>query len=574
MDHSPIFSRSKASFSRCRPFVSGTQGGVSTNNYYATKAGLEIMANGGNAADAAVAVSLALGVVDPFHSGIGGGCFSLYYDSPSGSFLSLDARGTAPAKAFSDMYLDDAGNVDETWESFDGKSVAVPPLYKALERLNRTYGTMSMEELSEPAIRLAREGFIAGSLYEYAMEHPLCTHAAAYSDDFKRVYMKNGEKYRFGDRIVNPDLADTMEAVAKNGIDWFYHGEPAERMVKCVQRRAGVLSRDDLAGSRAKERPAIRGSFMGFDLVSMSPPSSGGAHLIQMLNILENFDLRKMGHNSADYLHLLCETMKIMFADRSEAIGDPDYVRVGTERIISKAFAKERAAQIDMENAQDYAPAEGIEAKEYQGNTSHFSIIDKYGSMIAQTQTIRSFWGSGVMCEGYGFVMNNTVSDFSAKAGVLTTQGLVYGTANAIEGGKTPLSSMAPTLVFRDGKPFMSCGAAGGPRIITGTLQLLLNVLVFGMGPDEALKAAYINCLTGSQGLEYEPGISPDTIEELRRRGHKLLPCGSGNLLTTLVNGVMIDDGRFQACGSHRHDGCGGVLNVGGNMAFNGITFG
>ena len=573
MDQAFVSGRTKPAYCRYRPFITGDNGGVSSNNYYATKTGLEILAKGGNAADAAVAVSLVLGVTEPYNSGIGGGCFSLYYDHKTGRKLALDARGTAPEKAFRDMYLDADGNVDESWEWFDGKSVAAPQLYRAMERLNREYGTMSMAELAQPAVRLAREGFTCNFLYAFAMNHPLCEHAARHSEYFKKVYMRNGEKYTFGEKVTNPDLARTMELVAENGVDWFYNGPIADKMAECVRKRNGVLVKNDLVSCTAKERPVVEGNFLGYDIVSMSPPSSGGSHLIQMLNILENFDLKAMGHNSANYLHVLCETIKLMFADRSVAMGDPDYVKVDVNRIISKEYAAECAARIKMDRAQDYAASEGIEAKEYEGNTTHFSIIDKDGNMIAQTQTIRSYWGSGVMCDGYGFIMNNAMSDFSAKAGVLTTQGLVYGTANGIEGGKTPLSSMTPTLVFKDGKPFMSAGAAGGPRIITGTLQLLLNVLVFDMNLDEALQAAYINCLTGPQGFEYEPWITPDTISILKKRGHNMAPCGKGNLLSTMVNGVMSCNGRYQVCGNNRHDGCGGILMKDGRTAFEGIAF-
>ena len=573
MDNTFIFNRPKPDHSFYRPFIMGTNGGISSNSYYATKAGLEVLAKGGNAADAAIAVSLVLGVTEPYNSGIGGGCFTLYYDNKTKQFLSLDARGAAPIKAFRDMYLDENGNVDITWEEFDGKSVAAPQLYRALEKLNKEYGTMSFEELSQPAIKLAREGFTANFDYIFSLARPTCDHAAKHSEYFKKAYMNNGEKYKFGDKITNPDLADTMEKVAINGIDWFYNGDVADMMVKCVGQRDGVLTKEDLEKCTAKIRPVVRGNFLGYDIVSMSPPSSGGSHLIQMLNILENFDIKGMGHNSADYLHVLCETIKLMFADRSVAMGDPDYVKVDVERIISKEYARECAARIKMDIAQNFAPAEGIEAKEYDGNTTHFSIIDKDGNMIAQTQTVRSNWGSGVMCDGYGFVMNNAMSDFSAKAGVLTTQGLSYGSANGIEGGKTPLSSMTPTLVFKDGKPVMSVGSAGGPRIITGTLQLLLNVLAFDMDIDEALQAAYINCLTLRQGFEYESWITPDTVRILESRGHIMSPCGKGSVISTMVNGVSYNGEWFQTCSNNRHDGCGGTLMKDGRMAFSGISF-
>ena len=243
MDSSYIFDRTKPEYSFYRPFIMGTNGGISSNNYYATKAGLEILAKGGNAADAAVAVSLVLGVTEPYHSGIGGGCFTLYYDNKTKDFLSLDARGAAPIKAFRDMYLDENGNVDSTWEWFDGKAVAAPQLYRALEKLNKEYGTMSFEELSQPAIKLAREGFTANFLYAYAMVRPTCDHAAKHSEYFKKTYMKNGEKYKFGDKITNPDLADTMEKVATKGIDWFYNGEVADMMLNAYRLVMAFLSR-------------------------------------------------------------------------------------------------------------------------------------------------------------------------------------------------------------------------------------------------------------------------------------------------------------------------------------------
>ncbi|MCI6640692.1 MAG: gamma-glutamyltransferase [Pygmaiobacter massiliensis] len=556
-----------------KPHVSGSKGAVSANNPLAAKAGLEMLAAGGNAFDAACAISLVLGVVEPYHSGIGGGCFHVFYDKKSDSCHAVDARGVAPINAYQDMMLDENGEVDLNLTEFSGRSVAVPALYRAMDNLLKKYGTMTWEQVSAPAIKLAREGFPCSFAYARISNTPEAEHNKAEYEGFAELYLNNGNPRQFGELVKNPDLADTMEAVAKNGVDWFYNGPVADEIVKQVNKYKGLLCKEDLVNCAPKERTPVKGTYRGYDIISMSPPSSGGTHVIQMLNILENFDLAKMGFHSADATHVIAETMKMMFADRSVAMGDPDFVDVNVEKLTSKEYAKQLAAKIDMNKAQEYAPTEGIEAKEYRGCTANFTVMDQYGNMLSQTQTIRNWWGCGVAIPGRGFVMNNTMADFSAKAGVRTTQGLAYGMANAIRPGKTPLSSMSPSLVMKDGKPFLTVGAAGGPRIITSTLQLIINSIDYNMMMDSAVKHPHMCCLTLGQGLELEEGFSPDTVKLLQQRGHQVKQTGDFGVLLVMPNGIRYEDGQFFPGGTSRVDGGGGALTEYGTMAIDGLCF-
>lgn len=556
-----------------KPHVYGTEGAVSCNSPYAAKAGLEILNQGGNAFDAACAVSLVLGVVEPYHSGIGGGCFHVFYDKQTNEFHAADARGTAPKNAYQDMFLDQNGDVDLSLTEFSGRSVAVPALYRAMDHLLREHGAMSWKQVSAPAVRLCREGFYCGFAYARISDSPAAEHNKAEYEGFADLYSNNGKPREFGELIRNPDLADTMEAVAENGTDWFYDGPVADEIIKYANKNKGLLCREDMSGCSPKERKPVFGTYRGNDIISMSPPSSGGCHIIQMLNILENFDLKKMGFHSADSTHVIAEAMKIMFADRSVAMGDPDFVNVNTDKIISKEYAKELAEKIDMGRAKEYAPNGGIEAGEYPGCTSSFTIMDQYGNAISQTQTIRNWWGCGVVVPGRGFILNNTMADFSAKAGVRTTQGLAYGTANAVRPGKTPLSSMSPTIVMKEGKPFLAVGAAGGPRIITSTLQLILNCIDYDMMMDSAAKHPHMCCLTLNQGLELEEGFSPDTIKILEERGHIIKTTTDFGVLLVMPNGIRSDNGTLFPGGTNRVDGGGGALTSSGAMAIDGLCF-
>ena len=556
-----------------KPHVGGNCGAVSCNNPYAAEAGLRILKQGGNVFDAACAVSLTLGLVEPYHSGIGGGCFHVYYDKKSNSFGCADARGVAPVNAYQDMMLDGNGDVDLNLTEFSGRSVATPALYRAMDNLLKKYGTMTWEQVSAYPIKLAREGFACGFTYARVSNTPEAEHNKAEYEGFSELYLSDDQPRQYGEIIKNPDLADTMENVAKKGVDWFYTGDVADEMVSIINKHKGLFTKEDLINCTPKERTPVRGTYRGYDIISMAPPSSGGSHIIQMLNILENYDLKGMGFHSTDSTHVIAETMKLMFADRSVAMGDPDFVDVNVEKITSKEYAKELAAKIDMSKAQEYSPTEGIEAKEYRGCTTNFCIMDKYGNVLSQTQTIRNWWGSGVVIPGRGFIMNNAMADFSAKAGVRTTQGLAYGMANAIRPGKTPLSSMCPTIVMKDGVPFLALGAAGGPRIITSNLQTILNCIDYGMMADSAVKHPHMCCLTLNQGLELESGFSPDTVKLLAERGHLIKETGDFGILLVMPNGILNVGGTFFPGGTNRTDGGGGVLTEGGTIAIDGLCF-
>ena len=553
-----------------KPVAHGSMGAVSCNNIYATRAGLEILNKGGNAFDAAVAVSLTLSVVEPHHSGIGGGCFSLLYDAKTGKTEGIDGRGIAPAAATADLFIKD-GEVQDEWKDLGGQSVALPGLLKTMDIVLKKYGTMTLKDVAAPAIRCARNGFgtsYTGALtmYDNSVERKM-----RLSEAFRKLYLKeDGSFYRFGEIQKNQEIADLLENIAEQGVDYFYKGKVAKQIVDLINDRGGCFDVSDMESYEPKFREPVKTTYRGYEVAAFAPPS-GGCALVEMLNILENYDVRSMGHNTAASIHALTESMKLGFADRSVALGDPDFVNVDVERLTSKKFAHERFT-LAGEKAGEFASADGIEAKQYPGNTSHFVVMDKDGNAFSQTQTIRDWFGCGIVVDGLGFVLNNAMSDFSAAVGAMTSQGLAYGSANAIQGGKTPLSSMSPSMVFKDGKPFLAIGAAGGPRIITGTLQGIVNAIDFDMTPEQLVNAPYINCLTRAQGLEVEYGISGDTRKILEEMGHKIVPVPVDQAMSTMLNSVMRIDGEFYAAGTKRVDGCGGALLPGGHIVLEGVS--
>lgn len=553
-----------------RPVAHGPYGAVSSNSVYATRAGLEILKQGGNAFDAAAAVSLALSVVEPHHSGIGGGCFSLIYSAKDGEFSAVDGRGTAPKNATADLFIKD-GVVQDEWKDLGGQSVAIPGLLKTLEILLEKYGTMPLSKVIQPAIRLAEEGFGTSYTGALTMDDDSVKRKLRLSGAMRALYLKeDGGFYRFGEIQKNPEMAALLKEIAANGTGAFYRGPVAERMVDLINERGGCYTLSDLADYQPKFRQPVRGTYRDCEVVAFAPPS-GGCAVVEMLNILEHSDLKAMGHNTADSIHALAEAMKLGFADRSVALGDPDFVDIDLDRLTSKEFAAERFA-LSGDRAGEYAAAEDIEAKDYPGNTSHFAVMDRFGNAVSQTQTVRDWFGSGIVVDGCGFVLNNAMSDFSAAVGALTSQGLTYGSANAIQGGKTPLSSMSPCMVLRDGKPFLAIGAAGGPRIITGTLQGIVNAVDYGMTPERLVNLPYIHVITNAQGLEVEYGISEDTLRLLETRGHHVIRDDVDQAMSTMLNSVMKVDGDFYAAGTGRVDGCGGALLPDGSAVFEGVS--
>jgi len=553
-----------------RPVAHGPYGAVSSNSVYATRAGLEILRRGGNAFDAAAAVSLVLSVVEPHHSGIGGGCFSLIYSAKEDTFSAVDGRGPAPKNAAADLFLKD-GVVQDEWKDLGGQSVAIPGLLKTLEVLLQKYGTMPLSQVVEPAIRLAEQGYGTSYTGALTMEDDSVKRKLKLSEAMRMLYLKeDGSFYRFGERQRNPALAELLRQVAAHGTDYFYRGAVAEEIVSLINERGGCFTLSDLTDYQPKFRTPVRGTYRNCEVVAFAPPS-GGCTVLEMLNILEHSDLKAMGHNTAASIHALAEAMKLGFADRSIAMGDPDFVEVRQDRLISKAFAGERF-RLSTGRAGDYASAEDIEARDYPGNTSHFAVMDRFGNTVSQTQTVRDWFGSGIVADGYGFVLNNAMSDFSAAVGAITSQGLTYGSANAIQGGKTPLSSMSPCIVLRNGKPFLAIGAAGGPRIITGTVQGIVNAVDYGMTPERLVNLPYIHVITNEQGLEAEYGISEDTLKLLEEKGHHIIRNTADQAMSTMLNSVMNVDGEYYAAGTGRVDGCGGALLPDGSAVLEGVS--
>lgn len=561
-----------------RPHAYGSGGGVSTTNPYGAKVGIDILKKGGNAADAIVATSLVAAVTEPYHSGLGGGCFITYYDRASGQLHTYNGRGVSPAAAFRDMFLDADGNVDNEKHWYGGLSVCTPPYLMALEQLRQAHGTMTFAELAEPAIRLAREGYRVCARMAGLLHDGNSTYARAHFPEFNRYFTVDGRIPVYGDRIKNPDLADTLSSIAQKGIDWFYSGVVASDIADVVRKYGGMLTAEDIRKTRVDEMPCIHGTYRGYDIYTVYPPSSGGVHLLQLLNILENFDLQAMGFLSANYIHTLAEAMKLTYADRSIAIGDPNYVSIKLEKLTSKEYGQELAGKIREELAQNLAPNPAVAATELEreaaSNTLNSSCIDRAGNAVAMTQTIGSMWGSGVVVPGRGFLLNNIMRDFSAKTNAKHFFGFSYsGQGNIVRPSAAPLSSMTPTLVFRDGELILACGGAGGPRIIIQALQMILNCVDFGMKIDMAVRVPYVCCLTHPQGLELEYGISPDTKKLLSARGHSLVECSENEVLMMFCNGVQRLDNQFYVSDSARCDGSGAVLTESGGTALFGFGF-
>ena len=553
-----------------RPTAHGPYGAVSSNSIYATRAGLSILKDGGNAFDAAAAVSLALSVVEPHHSGIGGGCFSLIYNASNNEFSAVDGRGIAPRNATPDLFIKD-GVVQDEWKDLGGQSVAIPGLLKTLDILLQKYGTMRLDQVMAPAIHLAQDGFGTSYTGALTMDDDSVKRKLKLSGAMRKLYLKeDGGFFRFGETVKNPDLANLLKQIAAHGTDYFYRGAVAEKMVALINARGGYFTLSDLENYQPKFRTPVRSTYRDCEVVAFAPPS-GGCTVLEMLNILEHSDLKAMGHNTAQSIHAIAEAMKLGFADRSVALGDPDFVQVGIDRLISKEFAEERFRQIDAQ-AGEYASADDIQAKDYPGNTSHFAVMDRFGNAVSQTQTIRDWFGSGIVVDGLGFVLNNAMSDFSAAVGALTSQGLTYGNANLIQGGKTPLSSMSPCIVMRDGTPYLAIGAAGGPRIITGTLQGIVNAVDYGMLPERLVNLPYVHVITNAQGLEVEYGISEDTLRLLAEKGHRLIRNSVDQAMSTMLNSVMKVGEDYYAAGTGRVDGCGGALLPDGSVVLEGVS--
>jgi len=504
--------------------VYAQNGMVSAQEAAAAQVGLDILEAGGNAVDAGVAVAFALAVTLPRAGNLGGGGFMIVHDAESGETKAIDYREMAPASADRDMFLDDEGNADSNLSRFTGLATGVPGTVAGMQMALDEYGSMTLAEVIQPAIELARDGIdvtpgLADSLK--GLESRLKKWPASEAI----FYKEGGGFYEPGERLVQDDLAATLQKIADEGPAGFYEGDVAEAISASVTDAGGRITVEDMANYTPVLRDPVKGDYRGYEIVSMPPPSSGGAHIVQILNILEEYPIGWLGHNSADTIHLMAEAMKRAYADRSEYLGDSDYVDVPLAEITSKDYAEAIRGEISLNVATPSSTIKPGDLAPYESNeTTHFSIVDKDGNAVSNTYTINFSYGSGMVAEGTGVLMNNEMDDFAAKPGVPNAYGLIGGDANAVEGGKRPLSSMSPTIVMKDGEVFLVTGSPGGSRIITTTLQVIMNVIDHGMNVAEASTAPRIHHQWLPDEIRIEDGISKDTRAILEQRGHAISP--------------------------------------------------
>ncbi|GAB5468737.1 MAG: gamma-glutamyltransferase [Rhodospirillales bacterium] len=510
-----------SSMDRMHP-VWAAEGMVASQEALATEIGVEILRQGGNAVDAASAVALALAVTLPRAGNLGGGGFMLVHDAASGETVALDYREMAPAAATRDMYLDADGNAVAERSRFSGLAVGVPGTLAGIELALKRYGTMTLAEVIAPSIALAEGLTVTADLA--ASLKGLAPRLKKWPSTAAIFYKADGSFYEPGDTLVQADLVASLKLIAEQGSDVFYKGEIGAKIAAAVQAAGGIMTEADLANYRAKARAPVAGSYRGYDVLSMPPPSSGGVHILQILNVLEGYPIGFLGLNGADTIHLMAEAMKLAYADRSQHLGDSDFVPVPVEGLISKAYAAELRAGIDRFVAlpsDEIAP--GTPQPYESDQTTHFSVVDRHGNAVANTYTINFSYGSGLVAAGTGILLNNEMDDFSAKPGVPNAYGLIGGEANAVEPGKRPLSSMSPTIVMKNGAPFLVTGSPGGSRIITTVLQIVMNVIDHELNIAEATAAPRIHHQWLPDQLRVEEGLSPDTLRLLRERGHKVV---------------------------------------------------
>jgi len=505
---------------------------VATVNPLATDAGIETLNAGGNAVDAAVAAALTLGVVDGFNSGIGGGCFILIRTA-EGEIIAIDGREMAPQAASRDMYLRD-GKVDKRLSQVGALASGVPGALAAYERAAREHGKLDFSKLLLPAADVAEKGFVVSSAYEKALRETV--HQLRGDPESKRILLKpsaeiNGDRqiYTQGDTLKQVDLARTYRKIATEGLDWFYQGEFSQRTERWMQANEGILTAKDFANYKTVIREPIRTTYRGYEIVGFPPPSSGGVHVAQILNILESFDLKEIhASDPVKFNHVVAEAMKLAFADRAYWLGDSDFVKV-PRGLIDKQYAAELAKRIDLEKAAvvtSHGTPPESEGDFFGKHTTHVAAADKAGNWVAITTTVNTTFGSAVIVPGLGVVMNNQMDDFSIAPGTPNAFGLVGGQNNAIAPGKRPLSSMSPTIVLKDGKPVMTVGAAGGPTIITQAVRAIINHLDLGMDIGDAIARPRIHHQWSPDLLQVEHTLDKKTSAGLAAKGHTLHTVG------------------------------------------------
>jgi len=522
------------------PAVEAKNGMVVTSQYLASQVGVDILKMGGNAIDAAVAVGYAEAVVNPCCGNIGGGGFMTIHLA-DGKDTFINFREMAPAAASANMYLDEQGNVKKGASLYGYLAAGVPGTVLGLDTAQRQYGKLTRQQVMAPAIKLARQGFILTR----ADTDILDTKTAKFKEkpEVAKIFLrKDGTALQPGDKLVQQDLANTLEAIAKRGPDAFYKGKIPAAVEAAAKKGAGILTAADFANYKVTETAPITCSYRGYKFVSAPPPSSGGVTLCETLNILEGYDLKAMGFNSAASIHTLSEAMRHAYMDRNTFLGDPAFVNNPIDRLLSKSYADEIRKKITADKATPSAEVQpGMEPHE-KPETTHYSIVDKQGNAVSTTYTINGLFGAIEIAPGTGFFLNDEMDDFTSKVGEKNLYGLVQGSRNAIAPGKRPLSSMSPSLITKDGKTFMVLGSPGGSRIITITLETALNVIDYGMPPQEAVNAPRIHHQWLPDEVYYEQrGVSADSLNLLQKMGYKMVeqtPWGAAELIMVGLPGA------------------------------------
>jgi len=515
--------------------IYAANGMVASQEARATKVGVDILRRGGNAIDAAVAVGFTLAVTLPRAGNLGGGGFMLIHHGDSGQTLALDYREKAPSRAGRDLFLGSDSKVDKKKARFSHASVGVPGTVAGLVEAHRRYGSLPLEHVMAPAIALATNGLTVtpGLAQNLAKRQKRMKKWPATAAIF---FNANGEPPAIGETLVQRDLGASLRRIAATAGKDFYAGETAKAIAAEMARHDGLITLADLNAYRPVWRQPILGNYRGHAIASMPPPSSGGVHLIQMLNMLEKFPIATYGHNGADSLHVMVEAMKLAYADRAQHLGDPDFWAVPIKGLIAKAYANQLATTIDPYRARPSAEIGHGDPAPYESNeTTHFSVMDNKDNVVSNTYTLNFSFGTGIVAPGTGILLNNEMDDFSAKPGVPNAFGLIGGEANAIEGGKRPLSSMTPTIIFKDGQPLLATGTPGGSRIITMVLQVVMNVIDHGMNIAEATSARRVHHQWLPDKLFVEPGLSPDTLAILTRRGHNITPSRAAGSMQSVM---------------------------------------
>jgi gamma-glutamyltranspeptidase/glutathione hydrolase len=520
--------------------VAARHGMVVSEQALATRAGLEILQAGGNAVDAAVAVGFALAVTLPNAGNLGGGGFMMVHEAHGGGDHALDFREKAPARATRDMYLDANGQVADGRSLHTHQAVGVPGTVAGLTHALARWGSLPLSRVMAPAIRLAQRGYPVSPTLADALANnarPMGQWPAT-----RAIFWRDGRPLQAGEWLIQRDLARSLHLIAQRGADAFYRGPIGDRIAAEMARHGGLITAQDLAGYRAVERPPILGDYRGYRIVTMPPPSSGGIHLVQILNMMEAWPVADWGAGGAQTLHHMAEAMKLAYADRAQYLGDTDFVTVPVAGLVSKAYARHLAADIEADRARPAAEIRFGQPQPYESDqTTHFSVADAAGNAVAVTYTLNTNFGSGIVAEGTGILLNNEMDDFSAKPGVANVYGLTGGEANAIQPGKRPLSSMTPTIVLRDGRPWLVTGSPGGARIITTVLETVVDAIDFGMNPAEAAAQPRFHHQWQPDELRVEKGFSPDTLALLRGYGHRVaVKPAMGRTQTILIRDGML----------------------------------